>query len=79
VKDDVLVTTGTVVESFRGDRHAVEITLPGGRTHRVLARRAGKLVMSRILLLPLDRVELELCPYDLSHGRIVRRCEKRAA
>lgn len=71
-KRDVLIVEGTIVESFRGDTHAVEIAIGGGK-HRVLARRSGKLVMRHLKVLPGDHVSVELSPYDLTRGRIVER------
>lgn len=41
--------------------------------HEVLAHISGKMRMSYIEILPGDRVEVELSPYDLSRGRIVYR------
>jgi translation initiation factor IF-1 len=41
--------------------------------HRVLAHVSGKMRMNFIRILPGDMVTLELSPYDLSRGRIVRR------
>lgn len=39
----------------------------------VLAHLAGKLRIHRIRVLPGDRVIVELTPYDLKRGRIIRR------
>ena len=39
----------------------------------VLAYISGKMRMHYIKLLPGDRVIVELSPYDLSRGRIIRR------
>ena len=39
----------------------------------VLARIAGKLRINKIRVLPGDRVIVEVSPYDLTRGRIIRR------
>jgi translation initiation factor IF-1 len=39
----------------------------------ILAHIAGRLRRHRIKILPGDRVELEMSPYDLTKGRIVYR------
>jgi translation initiation factor IF-1 len=41
--------------------------------HELLARLAGKMRMNRIMLLPGDKVKVEMSPYDLSKGRITYR------
>ena len=41
--------------------------------HKVLAHISGKMRMHYIRILPGDRVQVELTPYDLSRGRIVYR------
>ena len=39
----------------------------------ILAHASGKIVKNRIRILQGDRVVLEISPYDLTKGRIVRR------
>ena len=58
-----------VVETLPNAMFRVE--LPNG--HRVLAHVSGKMRMNFIRILPGDSVTLELSPYDLSRGRIIRR------
>ena len=41
--------------------------------HKVLAHISGKMRMHYIRILPGDRVQIELTPYDLSRGRITDR------
>ena len=41
--------------------------------HKVLAHISGKMRMHYIRILPGDRVQVELTPYDLSRGRITYR------
>lgn len=39
----------------------------------ILAHVSGKMRMHKIKILPGDRVDLEISPYDLSKGRIIYR------
>jgi translation initiation factor IF-1 len=55
----------------------IQETLPNGffkvkldNSHEVLAHLSGKMRMNLIRLVPGDKVEVELSPYDLSRGRI---------
>ncbi len=41
--------------------------------HKVLAHISGKMRMNYIRILPVDRVQVELTPYDLGRGRITYR------
>lgn len=68
-KQEGIEVEGTVVEALPNAMFKVEIQ--GG--HRVLAHISGKMRINYIKILPGDRVLVELSPYDLSRGRIVRR------
>ena len=68
-KEEAITVEGKVVETLPNAMFRVE--LPNG--HRVLAHVSGKMRMNFIRILPGDSVTLELSPYDLSRGRIVRR------
>lgn len=41
--------------------------------HEILAHLSGKMRMYRILLLPGDKVKIEMSPYDMGKGRVVYR------
>jgi len=41
--------------------------------HVIIAHLSGKIRMHSIQILPGDKVSLEMSPYDLTKGRIVRR------
>ncbi len=69
---DVIVTEGRVERAHASGFYTVSVAL-GGVEHRVLARRAGKLVKNWIKLLPGDWVTVEISPYDLRRGRVTRR------
>ncbi len=68
-KEEAIQVEGTVVESLPNAMFRVELD----NKHKVLAHISGKLRMHYIRILPGDRVRLELSPYDLTQGRIVRR------
>lgn len=68
-KDDVIEVEGKVVESLPNATFLVELD----NGHKVLAHISGKLRMNYIRILPGDKVNLELSPYDLTRGRIVWR------
>jgi len=60
---------GTVVEPLPNAMFRVELA----NGHRVLAHISGKMRMHYIRILPGDKVQVELTPYDLSRGRITYR------
>lgn len=68
-KEEPITMEGKVIETLPNAMFRVE--LPNG--HRVLAHVSGKMRMNFIRILTGDTVTLELSPYDLSRGRIVRR------
>ena len=68
-KEEAITVEGKVVETLPNAMFRVE--LPNG--HRVLGHVSGKMRMNFIRILPGDTVTLELSPYDLSRGRIIRR------
>ena len=68
-KEEAITVEGRVLETLPNAMFRVE--LPNG--HKVLAHVSGKMRMNFIRILPGDRVTLELSPYDLSRGRIIRR------
>ena len=70
-KDDVIETEGTVVEPLPNAMFLVELK----NGHRILAHISGKMRMHYIRILPGDKVQVEISPYDLSKGRIVYRAK----
>ena len=68
-KEEKIELEGEVVEAFRNGMY--RIALENG--HETLGYTAGKMRRYRIKILPGDRVNVELSPYDLSRGRIVYR------
>jgi len=68
-KEDAIVLEGTVVEPLPNAMFRVELE----NGHKVLAHISGKMRMHYIRILPGDRVQVELSPYDLGRGRITYR------
>ena len=68
-KEEPITVDGKVLETLPNATFRVELA----NGHRVLAHVSGKMRMNFIRILPGDTVILELSPYDLSRGRIVRR------
>ena len=68
-KDDTILVEGTIVESLPNAYFRVELE----NGHKVLAHSSGKMRMHRIRILPGDKVQVEITPYDLNRGRITYR------
>ena len=68
-KEDAIVLEGVVVEPLPNAVFRVELE----NGHQVLAHSSGKMRMHRIRILPGDRVQVEITPYDLKRGRITYR------
>ena len=68
-KEDVIQMQGEVVETLPNATFRVKLE----NGHVVLGHISGKMRMHYIRILPGDRVQVELTPYDLSRGRITYR------
>jgi translation initiation factor IF-1 len=68
-KEDAIVLEGTVSEALKNAMFKVELA----NGHEVLAHNSGKMRMNRIRVLPGDKVQVEISPYDLTRGRITYR------
>lgn len=71
-KDDSIELDGVVKECFPNTTFRVECR----NGHELLAYLAGKMRKYYIRVLPGDHVRVEISPYDLKRGRIVRRYSK---
>jgi translation initiation factor IF-1 len=71
-KDDSIELDGVVKECFPNTTFRVECE----NGHELLAYLAGKMRKFYIRVLPGDYVRVEISPYDLKRGRIVRRYPK---
>lgn len=60
---------GTVVEALPSATFRVELE----NGHEILAHISGRMRMHYIRLLPGDGVTVEMSPYDLTKGRIIKR------
>ena len=75
---DAIEMNGAILECFPNTTFRVKLD----NGHEILAYLAGKMRRFYIRVLPGDRVIVEISPYDLSKGRIVKRvseAEARAA
>jgi len=63
---EVIKVTGTILEALPGAQFRVELE----NGHSIIAHVAGKMRKYYIRLVPGDKVEVELTPYDLTKGRI---------
>ena len=68
-KKGFIEADGEIVESLPSITFRVK--LENGQ--EVLARLSGKMRMFKIMLLPGDKVKVEMSPYDLTKGRITYR------
>ncbi len=71
-KEEGIVVTGRIVETLPNAMFRVELD----NGHKVLAHVSGKMRKYFIRILPGDKVEVELSPYDLTRGRITHRMKK---
>ncbi|MCL2444492.1 translation initiation factor IF-1 [Candidatus Saccharibacteria bacterium] len=63
---EVIKLTGKVTEQLPSMQFRVELE----NGHTIIAHMSGKMRKHYIRLVPGDRVEVELTPYDLTKGRI---------
>lgn len=68
-KEDTIRLEGEVIDVL--PNATFKVRLENG--HTVLSYVAGKMRQYEIRIIMGDKVELEMTPYDLSRGRIVRR------
>ena len=60
---------GTVIETLPNAMFKVELE----NGHQIIAHISGKMRMHYIKILPGDKVQIEMSPYDLTKGRITYR------
>ena len=63
---EVIKLGGTIVDALPNTQFRVELE----NGHIIIAHMSGKMRKNFILLVPGDKVEVELTPYDLTKGRI---------
>ena len=65
-KQDSIKQDGTIVEALSNAIFRVQLA----NGHEIIATISGKMRMKYIRVLPGDKVQVEMSPYDLSRGRI---------
>jgi len=68
-KEEAIVAVGEIVETL--PNAMFKVRLENG--HVVLAHVSGKMRMYFIRIVPGDKVTVELSPYDLNRGRVIKR------
>jgi len=68
-KEDLIEFEGIVTELLPGG--TFRITLDNG--HNIIGHISGKIRKNRIRILVLDKVKVEMTPYDLTKGRVTHR------
>ncbi|MCK4777672.1 MAG: translation initiation factor IF-1 [Actinomycetia bacterium] len=68
-KEETIKTEGIIVESLPNAMFKVKLE----NEHVILGHISGKMRKFNIRILPGDKVDIELSPYDLKRGRIVYR------
>ena len=63
---EVIKLGGTIVDALPNTQFQVELE----NGHIIIAHMSGKMRKNFIRLVPGDKVEVELTPYDLTKGRI---------
>jgi len=68
-KEDVIQMQGEIMETLPNATFRVKLE----NGHTIHAFISGKMRMNYIRILPGDKVQVELTPYDLTRGRITYR------
>jgi translation initiation factor IF-1 len=68
-KEEGIIVEGIIVDTLPNAMFRVQLE----NGHQVLAHISGKMRKFFIRILPGDKVQIELSPYDLTRGRIVHR------
>ncbi len=71
-KEGVIEVNGKVIEVLADAKYRIEIQV-GSDKRLIIGYLSGKMKQNHIQVTAGDNVLLELTPYDLSKGRIVRR------
>jgi translation initiation factor IF-1 len=68
-KEEAIVAEGEIIETLPNAKFRVKLE----NGHVVLAHVSGKMRMYYIRIVPGDKVTVEMSPYDLGKGRIIKR------
>ena len=69
-KQDAITVTGLITEALGNSIFRVELD---NIDNAIICHISGKMRQNYIRIMPGDRVEVEMSPYDLTKGRIVKR------
>ena len=69
-KQDAIKATGLITEALGNSIFRVELD---NIDSTIICHISGKMRQNYIRIMPGDRVEIEMSPYDLTKGRIVKR------
>jgi translation initiation factor IF-1 len=69
VTKETITVEGKVLEEFKGDVYLCEL----GNSVKIRAKRSGRMIHNKIKVIAGDTVLVDLCPYELTKGRITRR------
>ena len=72
MKEENIKLNGVITEILKGDNFRV-LNKENTKEHYVICRPSGKIRQHKINLVPGDKVEIEVSPYDLTKGRITYR------
>jgi translation initiation factor IF-1 len=72
MKEENIKLNGVIIEILKGDNFKV-LNKESFREHHIICKPSGKIRQHKINLVPGDKVEIEVSPYDLSKGRITYR------
>ena len=73
-KEEGIGVEGIITETLPNAMFKVELE----NKHKILAHISGKMRKFFIRILPGDKVQVELSPYDLTRGRIIHRMKKKS-
>ena len=68
-KQDLIVQDGTITEALSNAMFRVKLE----NGHELVCHISGKMRMNYIKILPGDKVQVEITPYDMTRGRITYR------
>ncbi len=68
-KEELMTVEGKITAALANTQFSVELS----NGHSILAHISGKMRKNFIKVIPGDRVEVEISPYDMTKGRISRR------
>ncbi|GBE17112.1 translation initiation factor IF-1 [bacterium BMS3Abin15] len=69
MEKEIIKLEGTIAETLPSTTFKVKLE----NGHEILAHISGRMRVNYIRLLPGDKVEVEMSPYDLTKGRIIKR------